>query len=143
MDKKLKISFDFDKTLSTSNVQALAKLLIAAGADVWVLTARHDDFIRFNGKIIGHSNWNDDVRNVMKAVGIPEDKVIYTSGAFKAKTYQENEFDMHFDDDWNEVDEINKIGGNAFLVDMKISDVKHILALQFNGHKHECNAKRR
>lgn len=43
MDKKLKISFDFDGTLTNSKICELAKTLVNNGADVWILTSRIDN----------------------------------------------------------------------------------------------------
>lgn len=140
MDKRVKISFDYDSTLSEVHVRELARFLIAGGVDVWVLTSRKDDFIYDeNGKIIGRSDYNKDIRKTMQSIGIPENNVIYTGGSFKAALYKKHGFDMHFDDDWNEVEEINKEGGKAFLVDMRMHDIKHVLDMQFNGHVHDCN----
>jgi len=36
----MKISFDFDGTLADGKIQDLAKSLVDAGHDVWILTAR-------------------------------------------------------------------------------------------------------
>jgi hypothetical protein len=121
MCKTLKISFDFDCTLGETHIQELVKLLIAVGTDVWVLTSRQDD------KEIGHCGFNMDLYRICDKLGIPKHKVIYTNGALKWGEYCRMGFDMHFDDMWDEVEEINKNGGKAFLVDMRIKDVLHLM----------------
>jgi len=128
MGKTIKISFDFDMTLGERHIQELASLLILAGADVWILTARVDDYIRDeNKKIIGYNGYNHDLRQVARRLGIPKDKILFTGGARKVKMYQEHKFDMHFDDMWDEVEAINRVGGKAMLVDMRIGDIIHLM----------------
>lgn len=122
MDKKLKISFDFDGTLSVPMIQNLAKILIASGADVWIVTARFDNtFYSGNTKFV--VNINSDVRYIADIVGIPHNKIIFTNGSLKRNTYFDEGFDIHFDDMWDEVEEINKCGGNAMLVDFSAPDI--------------------
>ena len=119
----MKISVDFDCTLGEPYIQQLAKLLILGGADVWVLTSRTDDYIRWEGKIIGHQGFNMDLYRVCEKVGIPKDKIIFTGGPFKYKLFLEHKFDLHFDDDFKEVELINRNGGRAMLVDLHLADI--------------------
>ncbi len=124
----MKISFDYDMTLSEPHIRELAKLLIKAGADVWVLTSRQDDYIRDeNGAILGTSSQNSDLYQVIKYLEIPKNKVIYTNGAFKQGEYARGGFDLHFDDMWDEVEMINRNGGKALLVDMQLYDMLHLI----------------
>lgn len=118
----MKISFDYDMTLSEPYVQTLASLLVKAGADVWVVTARHDDKVMSVGKVIGHQGHNMDLRRVIEKVGIPHEKVIYTNGDWKYKVYFDRQFELHFDDMFNEVENINRRGGKAVLVDYSMHD---------------------
>jgi len=129
MSKKTpKISFDFDGCLGELHIQTLAKLLIIAGADVWVLTSRnHDTIFDQNGAPQGNRGVNEDVRNVCKTVGIPEYKIIYTNGDFKVDEYAKGSFDMHFDDMFDEVEMITRNGGKALLVDFNVYDLKDAL----------------
>ena len=39
----MKVSFDFDGTLSRKDVQNFAKSLVNTGYDVWIVTSRFDD----------------------------------------------------------------------------------------------------
>ncbi len=121
----MKISIDFDMTLGEPYIQQLAKLLILGGADVWVLTARNDDSIICNGEFSGYYGYNKDLRNVCERVGIPKEKVLYTNGTYKYKLFLENKFDLHFDDDFKEVEMINRNGGKAMLVDFHLADLAY------------------
>jgi hypothetical protein len=121
----MKISIDFDMTLGETYIQQLAKLLILGGADVWVLTGRIDDQIKCENKIIGYHGFNKDLRGVCDKVGIPYEKIIYTDGIFKYKKFFEHKFDLHFDDDFKEVEMINRNGGKAMLVDLHLGDIAY------------------
>lgn len=100
----MKISFDFDDTLTEDPIKRLAEALIGSGCDVWVVTSRMSN------------EPNIDLYLRCDEIGLPHDKVLYTNGSFKKKTYLENGFDLHYDDDWEEVHFINKSGGAAILV---------------------------
>ena len=114
-----------DGTLHVPMIRILAKILVDSGHDIWVLTARWDDTaFDENGKRIGHLGQNYDLRTICRKIGIPEEKILFTNGALKEKIYFEQGFDMHFDDQLQEVEEINKKGGNAVLVDGRVSDLK-------------------
>jgi hypothetical protein len=39
----MKVSFDFDSTLSRRDVQEFAKQLVISGLEVWIVTSRFDD----------------------------------------------------------------------------------------------------
>jgi hypothetical protein len=111
----MKISFDFDGCLSEDYIQLLAKSLIQSGNDVWVITAREIFFNKFD-KETYLKIFNRDVLSVCKDIGIDSSKVIITGGSLKFDYYISCKFDLHFDDDWREVLEINNRGGHAVLV---------------------------
>ena len=94
----MKISFDFDETLSELYFQKLAKALVIAGVDVYIVTSRCNRLDIF-GKPVG----NIDLWAVAKYVGITEDKVFFTEGAFKADTLSKLSMDIHFDDMSDEI----------------------------------------
>jgi len=111
----MKVSFDFDGCLSEDYIQSLAKSLIQSGNDVWVITAREIFFNKFD-KETYLKIFNRDVLSVCKDIGIDSSKVIITGGSLKFDYYISCKFDLHFDDDWKEVLEINNRGGHAILV---------------------------
>lgn len=95
----MKVSFDADGCLlDLPFVQVIAKAMVAAGHDVWVLTSRcGDPNVR-----------NIDLFECMRVIGIPESNVIFTPNGPKAKPFFDNGFELHFDDDYYEVDDINR-----------------------------------
>lgn len=79
----MRISFDFDHTLSQPRIQRLAKLYLEQGHNVCIITTRspYDD--------------NKDLRRVSRDLGI--EIVIYTGGDVKWKYLHNNH--IHYDDD--------------------------------------------
>lgn len=98
----IKVSFDFDSTLSKPEVQKLAKFLIDTGVEVWITTSRFG-----NGKE-PYSNWNDDLYLVAKKVGIKKENVIFCQMSDKWKLLSDKNFAFHLDDDEIEVELINE-----------------------------------
>lgn len=100
--KPIKISLDFDDTLSNLRVQHLAYALVKAGIDVHIVTSR------MSTERAGNPNWNVDLELIAGMLEIPMEKVHYCNLKPKFKFFQENEgFVLHLDDDQDEVDGIN------------------------------------
>tara|TARA_R110002096_G_scaffold41463_1_gene112146 strand:+ start:177 stop:536 length:360 start_codon:yes stop_codon:yes gene_type:complete len=97
--KNLKISFDFDNTLECEEMQELAIKLLKSGAEVFITTSRTD---YHSGLKIP----NDDLFEVAERVGIKKENITFTK--FKCKYKFTKDFDIHFDDDEVEIDNINK-----------------------------------
>jgi hypothetical protein len=89
----MKISFDFDNTLSKKWVQEIAKAMVAAGHDVYVTTARREID-------------STEVFAVTDELGIARKNCQFTHYADKLDFVRD--FDVHFDDDDYEVDLINR-----------------------------------
>ena len=96
----MKISFDFDQTLSQPRIQKVAKKFIDAGNEVWITTARPND-IAFPVPI-----WNRDLIKVANKLGIPFKRVQYTAGQDKYLFL--DGFDLHFDNDKPTIELIDK-----------------------------------
>ena len=97
----MKVSFDFDGTLSRIYVQEFAKTLIDDGLDVWICTSR------LSPEKAPNNGWNDDLFKVANELGIPKSKVIFTNHEDKAE-HLTDDFIWHLDDDWIELNEINR-----------------------------------
>ena len=96
MDKKLKISFDFDDCLRDNKfVQLIARLFISTDHEVWILTSRDPSSI------------NSDVWELAKNFNIPKERVVMTNGTLKVYKFMELKLDMHFDNSWDEITAIN------------------------------------
>ena len=101
-NKLLKCSFDFDQTLDRPIVQQYARELINRGIDVWVCTAR------FSDKRAPSPDWNKDLYEVTDSLGIPRNKIIFVEMADKYKFLENQGFIWHLDDDWVELNMLNK-----------------------------------
>lgn len=88
----MKISFDFDSTLTQGEIQRLARTYVEANHEVWIVTSR-----------LSTPNWNFDLRVISKNLGIPPERVHYTEGDYKWQFLHENDFEFHFDDDYMEI----------------------------------------
>ena len=119
----MKVSFDFDGTLQLDKIQKIAKALIDNGHDVWIITTRSNESC--------HNN--EDMFFVCGQVGIPLTKIIFVPNSFKVHKFIENKFDLHFDDGWDEIEEINKKGGLAILVTDDMSEVFTEMQFRFNN----------
>lgn len=108
----MKISFDFDNCLTKESVFSLAKTYIyyceENKHDVWIVTSRHEIITQGFGD-------NNDLYSIADVLGL-RDKIIFT--AHKLKAYFLADFDLHYDDNQNELDAIiaSKIKCKGILV---------------------------
>lgn len=117
----MKISFDFDGTLTEDVIKETAKVFIESKHDVWIVTARSD------------GNFNQDLYKVCDYIGLPYDKVIYTNGSYKMYEYIKGNFELHYDDMWDEVKEINEAGGTAILINPEFDEI--YMEMQFEENE--------
>ena len=95
----MKVSFDFDSTLSTKPMQELCAKFIKLGAEVYVTTTRR------SGMNEGLVFKNEDLFLVTDKLGIARKNVTFTQ--YEDKHRFVKQFDMHFDDDMHEIYHIN------------------------------------
>ena len=92
----LKISFDFDDTLSTASGQAMAQARIDAGDDVYVISARSD---------------KEGMLETTDKLGIPASKVFATgSNELKIAKVKELGIDKHIDNNQDVIEALGSIG---------------------------------
>lgn len=97
-----KISFDFDETLSCTNVQMYAHMCVKSEHDVHIVTSR------MSNERAGNPSWNDDLYMVASQIGIPEENIHFCNLSPKYKFFLDNpDFLFHLDDDKDDVDGIN------------------------------------
>jgi hypothetical protein len=120
----MKVSFDFDGTLTEEVIRNTARIFIIAGHDVWIITARDA------GK-----NHNTDLYKMCEKIGLEEEKVIFTNGLYKVDEYIKGNFDLHYDDEWAEVLEINKAGGTAILINPDFEEI--YMEMQYNENQEQ------
>lgn len=95
----MKISFDFDDTLQHRLMQELAAEYAKSGYEIYITTTRKSDEDS-DVKI------NDDLREVAQKLGIPNERIRYTNLESKAPLL--HGFALHYDDDAEQIDEINE-----------------------------------
>lgn len=92
---KPKVSVDYDGTLSTDAGKELYKELVDAGNDVYIVTARNE-------------KEGGDITTVAKELRIPQDRILYTSGAPKSDVLKRIGITKHYDNNPDVVAEIKK-----------------------------------
>lgn len=98
------VTFDFDDTLSTPEVQELcSKLLQEKGVDVYVVTARYNQLLRHNYWEDTYSN--DDLWDVCQRLGIDNRNVIFTNLDYKWSILNQSGARVHLEDCPKEIKE--------------------------------------
>ena len=90
------VSFDFDDTLSTAKGQEKAKQLLAEGYRVLIITARQ-------------SKDSKEVFEVADKLGIRRSDIFFTSGKNKWETVKRLGVAIHYDNNQEQIDLINKM----------------------------------
>lgn len=99
----MKVSFDYDETLSRRDIQSFAKELIAMGHEVWIVTMRfktEEELIRYNREHNDTMPWaeNDDLFRTAHELGIPEERIVFTNWEWKSVFLKDQDFLWHLDD---------------------------------------------
>jgi hypothetical protein len=126
----MKVSFDFDGTLSRHDVQVYASSLVDDGHEVWIVTSRWDlDNLdrRWKSKKTGEPWEHQDLFEVAEWCGIKKEHIHFTNRKKKCQFLEDNQFVFHLDDDDLELIEI-----------MKNNIVKSI-NVDYSDWKHECD----
>ena len=105
----MKVSFDFDSTLSRKDVQRFAKELVAEGHEVWIVTSRVSDEmandypVDFKNRVLTS---NRKLFRVADNVGIKREHIIFCNFAVTLASIAGQGFAFHLDDDPDELLEI-------------------------------------
>jgi len=111
----MKVSFDFDGTLSRKDVQKFAKDLVNEGYEVWIVTSR------FSDEAAKEKNWhwiegqNQRLFDVAEECGIKKENIQFTCMESKSIFLEGKGFIFHLDDDDIELMDIlenNKFASN-------------------------------
>jgi hypothetical protein len=101
----MKVSIDFDGTLSHTVVEKFAERLLKLGVDVWICTLRFDDTHKDSS--LYHNN--DEIFAVAERLGIPRNKVVFTNYQDKDTFFKDHpDFVWHLDDDFLQLMAISK-----------------------------------
>jgi hypothetical protein len=95
-----KVSFDYDGTLQFPHVEKFAKELVDKGFEVWVVTSRvSDDNLLKTFHNDEPPKWNKDLWDSCERIGIPKDRVKFTSYVDKIEFLKGKNYVFHLDDD--------------------------------------------
>jgi hypothetical protein len=95
----MKVSFDFDGTLSRKDVQKLAKDLVSEGYEVWIVTSRFSDEAAKDKKWHWIEGQNQKLFDVAKDCGIKVENIHFTNMESKSLFLEGKGFIFHLDDD--------------------------------------------
>jgi len=124
MDKKYKISFDFDSTLDREDVQEFAKQLVNDGHEIWITTSRFDTESSLKKGWWWIEKNNQQLYDVADECGIPRDNISFTAMIDKIKFLEGNDFLSHLDDDEVELELIQESDDNCVGVWVELKDWK-------------------
>jgi hydroxymethylpyrimidine pyrophosphatase-like HAD family hydrolase len=107
----MKVSFDFDSTLSRHEVQQFAKELVQQGHEVWIVTSRISNE---QSKIEYSDNYtldrvyksNKKLFRIADNVGIPRSNIQFMNFQMKSEFIKDKGFVFHLDDDADELMDI-------------------------------------
>ena len=74
----MKVSFDFDSTLSRKDVQEFAKELVNKGIEVWIVTSRFDDETAMQKNWHWIKGQNQRLFDVAEECGIRRENIKFT-----------------------------------------------------------------
>ena len=95
----MKVSFDFDHTLSRKDVQAFAKQLVDEGHEVWIVTSRFSDEAAKEKKWHWIEGQNQKLFDVAEDCGIKKENIQFTCMESKSIFLKDKGFIFHLDDD--------------------------------------------
>lgn len=114
----MKVSFDFDSTLSRKDVQEFAKQLVNEGHEVWIVTSRFDD----ESAMKKNWNWivgqNQKVFEIAEYCGIKTEHIKFTCMESKSLFLKYKGFVFHVDDDVIELMDILESRDKCFPVNV-------------------------
>lgn len=103
----MKVSFDFDSTLTESDVQKLAKELLSLNYDVYIVTSRVDDVYAKEMNWWWVEKQNKQLYDLAEELGIKRENIVFTQYIDKIEYLKDKNFIFHIDDDIEEIDLIN------------------------------------
>jgi len=95
----MKVSFDFDSTLSRKDVQEFAKELVNDGYEVWIVTSRFDDESAMKKNWHWIKGQNQKLFDVAEDCGIRLENIHFTCMESKSIFLKDKGFIFHLDDD--------------------------------------------
>lgn len=115
----MKVSFDFDSTLSRQDVQLFATELSSKGIEVWIVTSRFDDDTAMKKNWHWIKGQNQKLFDVAKNCGISIENIKFTCMESKSIFLKDKGFIFHLDDDDIELMEILESNDKCFPVNVE------------------------
>ena len=112
----MRLSFDFDSTLTVDVVQNLAKTFVENGHEVWIVTSRFEHCDSSGNKVT-----NKELFEIADEVGITRDHIHFCNMSDKYEFLKDKEFLFHLDDDVIELDFIRE-ETNIFPIHMSLQN---------------------
>ena len=101
----MKVSFDFDSTLSKQSVQNYASELFRRGIEVHIVTSRFKE----PGIADKSEEYNYDLFSIAIRCMIPYGRIHFTNGEYKSEFFKDHpDFAFHLDDDYLELRSIQR-----------------------------------
>jgi predicted GTPase len=94
----MKVSFDFDHTLSRKDVQVFAKQLVDDGHEVWIVTSRFSDEAAKEKKWHWIEGQNQKLFDVAEECGIKKENIQFTCMESKSVFLKDKGFVFHLDE---------------------------------------------
>lgn len=118
----MKVSFDFDGTLSRKDVQKYARELVDKGFDVWIVTSRVNTETALKNGWHWIEKQNQDLYNVAEECGILRENIKFTDHVDKIVFLKGKNFKFHLDDDEIELMLILESDDNCIPLNVNHSD---------------------
>ncbi len=116
----MKVSFDFDNTLSKQDVQDYAKNKKKKGVEVFIITARFNELRK---SFFKQNPTNDDLWNICYKIGLSTKNVIFCNMEDKSTAILDTDLVWHLDDCWVTLNDINS-NTNTPAIDVTKKDWK-------------------
>lgn len=114
----MRVSFDYDATLSRKDVQEFAKKLVSRGIEVWVVTSRFDDETAKEKAWWWIKDQNNNLFEVTDECGIRRENIKFTNMESKSIFLKDKAFTFHLDDDYIELLDILESGDKCLPVNV-------------------------
>lgn len=114
----MRVSFDYDATLSRKDVQEFAKKLVSRGIEVWIVTSRFDDETAKEKAWWWIKDQNNNLFEVADECGIRRENIKFTNMESKSIFLKDKSFTFHLDDDYIELLDILESGDKCLPVNV-------------------------
>ena len=120
----MKVSFDFDNTLTRKDVQEVAKQLVDKGIEVWIVTSRFDDESAMKKNWHWSQGQNKSVFEIANYCSIKKEHIKFTCMESKSNFIKDKNFIFHLDDDVIELLDILDSGDKCKAINVDHNDWK-------------------